>query len=426
MRNLKTFEQIWQEKLLNLSISPPEKVWEAIALQLDGQYQQRRKKAIAGWIAATIALFLGDGTLLYQSQNIINKWWGNPLVTTMHTNQEKLSDNYTTQINLQKKNANSNRSNSSIPMLQDNSSPATCQAVLESPPPTQEKDSIAPKKEDSLNKDLAEEKLGKPKAKRWWLQRSLQLGTFKQQWHYTPTFTQAGRMLITPQEQILLKREENLLKEIDTYKTLCTWGAGIEAGLQINKNWFISTGLQWRKNYAKFQSTAPIPILAKYFGNVPNLDVDTPPTIPLFSSPTIEIADQEPSLSTNLASSIQTNEIIYTHTTEFINIPVKVGYQIQKNKWRYALCTGIEVNFLIGSTFFSKAATYSSVFQKVNRTQKSGVVELQIGYQVTPLLYVQVSPSFRSVLTPLLKESTSLKLQNQQIWLLGLGIQWRL
>lgn len=427
MRNLKTFEQIWQEKLLNASISPREKVWEAIALQINEQ-QQRRKKAIAWWIAATIALFLGDGTLIYRTQSVINKWWGKVLLTTTsHVNQEKqekLSSNYATKKSLKKKNTNSHNSNSIAATLQDNNLSSNAQ-ILESTL-IEKKDNIAPKKEDSLNKDLAEEKLGKPKAKRWWIQRSLQAGIFKQQWHYASTFIQTGRMLVTPQEQILLKREENLLKEINTYKTLCTWGAGIETGFQINKNWFITAGLLWRKNYARFQSDAPVPILAKYFGNVPNLDVDNPPTSHILSSPTIETVDQELVLTTNFATSTPTNEITYTHTTESINVPIKLGYQIQKNKWRYALCTGIETNFLISSTFSSKIATYSSVFQKVNRIQKSGLVELQVGYQVTPLLYVQVSPSFRSVLTPLFKESTSLKLQNQQIWLLGLGMQWRL
>jgi len=409
--------------MLNASISPSNRVWEAIALQIDEKRQQRRKKIIAWWAAAVLALFLGDGELLYQSQGLIGRWFGEKSTfnaeiiqhTEITSNNTLIATPLKNTHNLHKKEVA--QIPNSTETEQKNHVALQAEAEFET-----EKEAVLPKKHQQ---ELTNEKVGTPKAKRWWVQRNASIGSFRQNWYYTPSPNLAGRMLSTPQEQLMLKREENLLKEIATYRTLCTWAIGTDLGFQINKNWYVSSGFQWRSNYAIFQSNAPVPIIAKFYGNVPNLDAETPPASTIVSPPAIEMVEGELNQVSALPA-IPEAEITYRHTTEFINIPLKVGYQVQKNKWRYAVALGTEASFLVNSIFSSEKATYSSVFQKVNRIQYAGLAELQIGYQVAPKLYLQVSPSFRNTFTPLFKDYSALQVQNQQSWFVGVGLQKRL
>lgn len=424
MKGLKNFEHIWQEKFLHASVNPSERVWELIALQIDEKRQQRRRKIIAWWAAAMLALFLGDGELLYQRKGLIGEWFGETNIsnfTIIHdtpTNTNKLISPTpkTTPKNPEK--AITQYANDTK-ILQEKLLTFQVKAEFEV-----EKEAVLAQKHQQ---EFSNEKVGTPKAKRWWVQQGLNVGKFQQNWHYTPSPILAGRMLNTPQEQVMLKREENLLKELSTYQTLCTWGAGMDLGFQINKNWFVSGGFQWRKSYAVFQSNAPVPILAKFYGNVPNLDVEAPPVSTINSTPSIEIAEGgQNQVAAALPNHLEVSEVTYRHTTEFISIPLKIGYQLQKNKWRGAVAVGTEANFLINNTFSSETATYSSVFEKINRVQYAGISELQIGYQIAPKLYLQVTPSFRQMLTPLFKNYSSLQLQNQKLWFVGVGMQWRL
>ncbi len=423
MKGHRNFEQIWQEKMLNASITPSDRVWEAIALQIDEKHQQKRRKILAWWAAAILALFLGDGELVYQSKGLIGKWFSKTANPDTEITQNADITSTNTFRTIPPRNTKNVRINKFVQIFnegeikQENQLNIQAKAEFET-----EKKAVLPKKHEQ---ELTNEKVGTPKAKRWWVQRNASIGSFRQNWHYTPLSNLAGRMLSTPQEQFMLKREENLLKEIATYRTLCTWTIGTDLGFQINKNWYVSSGFQWRSNYAIFQSNAPVPIIAKFYGNVPNLDAEAPPTNTLVSTPTIEMVEGELNQISALPTATET-EITYRHTTEFISIPLKVGYQVQKNKWRCAVAVGTEANFLVNSTFSSENATYSSVFQKVNRVQYAGLAELQIGYQVAPKLYLQIAPSFRNTFTPLFKDFSALQVQNQQSWFIGVGLQKRL
>ncbi|MDW8295350.1 MAG: outer membrane beta-barrel protein [Raineya sp.] len=424
MKGLKNFEHIWQEKFLYASVSPSDRVWEMIALQIDEKRQQRRRKIIAWWAAAMLALFLGDGELLYQGKGLLGKWLGEKQEIiqnfSIHSaNNEKI--NFTPAHSLQSQKNNFDELNfiAQTPETAIIQEPEKVENIIE-----EKKEEVLPK--ENKKEEVEEEAVGTPKVKRWWIQRGLQVGGFQQYWHYTPTPLLMGRMLTNPDEQIMLKREENLLKEIASYRTLCTWGAGMDLGYQLNQHWFVSGGFQYRKTYAIFQSYSQVPILAKLYGNVPNLDAQTPPASHVAIAEGVGMVEGETEQALAIPEPAPETEITYRHTTETINIPLKVGFQVQKNKWRYAVAVGAEANFLVNNTFSSENATYSSVFQKVNRIQYAGVAELQIGYQLTPKLYLQASPSFRNALTPLFRNASPLQLRNQQTWLLGLGMLWRL
>ncbi|KOY87457.1 hypothetical protein AD998_16105 [bacterium 336/3] len=406
------FEQEWRDKMLYANVAPNETVWEGVALHLaQKRKKSHTKKWIFWWAAAMFPLFLGDGQFL---------WFSNENTTPLTQQQ-----NETVTIHQ--------------PQTLTTNTPTKAKNIIikKEPLPTHENKLVFVASADYglesqkiLSKRQSEEKplevLGKPKQRRFWMQTysSLEQSFTKFDFHsLVPTASRSP--FVSP---AIAQVEKRVKDELASYTPLVSWRLGIDGGYQINHHWYVTTGLHFTRNIASLDVNAQnkYPEIAKFYGEIPvtpiPIAIATIPTTPNVES--IVTEDQDMLITTFMAVA-EPKSKKFIQKTDYISIPVKVGYQIQKNRFRYALALGAEGSYLLNNSFSSQEEQLNQVVKHLNRYQVSALAEISVGVSVSDKALLHISPTFRKSLnSPFAINSPLQQTQNFTIGLSG-GVQYR-
>ncbi|GAB4131417.1 MAG: hypothetical protein OHK0045_24450 [Raineya sp.] len=404
------FEEIWQSKFQNAQENPSEAIWEAIAWQI-GHKERQRKKWIAWWAAALIAFFLGDGRFVYKFYGEFFKGiWQKETTAVLVT-----KDNNGVQKNTEKAEANVSKkikkeifqTSVSQQNHQEEAHFFAAEAAYELAA-----EKVASKKS---SEETVKEVLGKPKKRAFWLKTYTQVQHIQPNFSYSPQLPLASRMMLNLQSA---QKEQNLQKELSSFRHLFTWGLGVEMGWQFHKNFYLLSGLQFQRSTFSFESGSSRPELAHFWGKIPE------------SEP---IANREPApmmieTETDVISMASPATIAPTATYQFrqrmdlITIPLKLGYQQVGNRWQYGVAAGVENSFLLSNTFQSKEENFGEVAQKANRLQIVALAEISVAFRINHKISLHISPSFRQFLTSPIAHNPNLKINNQSFGI-GTGVQ---
>jgi hypothetical protein len=201
---------------------------------------------------------------------------------------------------------------------------------------------------------------------------------------------------------------------------------GIEGGYQINPRWYVTTGVHLTRNMASIDVDGDnkYPEIAKFYGKIPV----TPIASLAIATPNIEAIvpeSQENIPLTNLMATQEPKTKKFIHKTDYISIPVKVGYQLNHTRFRYAVALGAEGSYLLNNSFSSQEEQLNQVTEHLNRYQVSALAEVSVGFSVSDKILLHMSPSFRKTLiSPFSVNSPLQHAQNFTVGLSG-GVQYR-
>jgi len=403
------FEEIWQSKFKDAQETPSEAVWEAIAWQV-GYKERQRKKWIAWWAAALIAFFLGDGRLVYNFYGkLFDGNWQNETIAEIAPQPERNTNPIVPNF-LNKKTQEKRKTPTHLSEKQsyEENTFFVAEAAYEL---AEEK--VASKKPEE---ETPLEKLGKPKKRAFWLKNYAQTQYVQHKYSYKLMLPEFGRMLSNLQS---LQREENLRKEIASFRHIFSWGVGAELGWQFHKNFYISSGLHYQRSLFSFQSYSQSPELAKIWGRLPEK------TQNYFSAISTPIVIETYAIEDNAGMAInEPNYSTYRFTQEmqYLTVPIKLGYQQTGHRWQYGAAIGMENNFLLNNTFRSAEETFGRVYQNTDRLQAVGLVEVSVGLRLNYRTTLHISPTFRKALGSPFKQSNELQLSTNSFGI-GLGLQ---
>ncbi|MCU0438674.1 MAG: outer membrane beta-barrel protein [Raineya sp.] len=404
------FEQEWRDKMLYANVAPNETVWEGIALHLaQKRKKSRTKKWIFWWAAAMFPLFLGDGQFLWFSN-------GNATYVSSQKNSQAtvyqpptLKTNTPTKIKntiTTKKTVNTQESKFGFTASADYSLEA--QKFLS--------------KRQSEDKVL--EALGKPKQKRLWMQTYSSLEqSFTKFDFYSLAPTASRNPFLSP---AITLAEKRVKAELASYTPLVSWRLGIEGGYQINHRWYVATGLHFTRSIASLAVDAQnkYPEIAKFYGEIPVTPIPVAAMTPTSNIEAIAPESQDIPLTSFMAVT-EPKSKKFIQKTDYISIPVKVGYQIQHARFRYAVALGAEGSYLLNNSFSSQEEQLNQVVEHLNRYQISALAEVSAGLAVSDKIILHVSPTFRkSLISPFAINSPLQQTKNITVALSG-GVQYR-
>lgn len=376
------FEEIWQSKFQDAQENPSEAIWEAIEWQI-GYKERQRKKWIAWWAAALIAFFLGDGRLVY---NFYGKFFEPPQKSLeANINTAQLVTNSVEPSKILKKHKQNNTY--SISDLDQTTSHSLSGLISAEASYELAEEKVAAKRPQE---EVVQEALGKPKKRAFWLRTQANIQQMQPEFNFKPKPQMASRILDNPS---CFLKEQNLRNEIKSFQHLFTWGAGVEAGWQFHKKLYISSGLHYQSSLFAFQSNSQTPELARVWGKKP----DKTPSFTLAATiPVTESIVPEELSSANMIPEPIPQSYQFIQKTDYLIMPIKIGYQNnQHHIWQYGIAMGLENSFLLNNSFESEHKHLQQVYRKNNRWQISGIVEVSLGYKISPTASFLFVPFYR-------------------------------
>jgi hypothetical protein len=400
------FEEIWQSKFQNAQENPSEAIWEAIAWQI-GYKERQRKKWIAWWAAALISFFLGDGRLVYNFYGKFFESQAQQSILEVSTNTAPIKEN--TDIHSKVSKNRERTYSNSIAQTEQKANHSVLPILAEAAFELAEEKVAAKTSEEAT----AQEALGKPKKRAFWLKTYANTQQVKPDFAYTPKLPAASRMIPNLQS---VQKEQNLQKEISSFKHIFTWGVGMEVGWQFHKNFYVSSGLHWQRSLFAFQSKSKIPELAQFWGRVPeNTQSFSRPQTPMVEA-IIKEEDAVAAMAEPIAPIYQ-----FEQKMDYLTMPIKIGYQQIKHRWQYGVAMGIENSFLLNNTFRGADEEFSGVYEFTNRWQAAALAEISVGVRLNHKITLLMNPSFRQFLdNPLGKSSLQFNSKGLGI---GAGLQ---
>jgi Outer membrane protein beta-barrel domain len=408
------FEKEWRDKMLYANVAPNELVWDGIALHLSQKRKKSHKKRwIIWWAAAMLPLFLGDGHLIsfFRGYSIPT-----PLEKTENITKTKISSDYI-KIPTQPKTIISNK----VSNYQKYQPKFTASADYEL-----ESQKILSKKQIE---DKPLEALGKPKQRRFWMQT---YSSIEQNFTKLNFYSLAPASSRSPFDNpAIVLADKRVKDELASYTPLMSWRLGIDGGYQINRHWYISAGIHFTRNIASMSvdGNSKYPEIAKFYGKIPVMPAPIPVAIAL-TTPNVEtiVTESQNMLTpTNLVtlSPLEPEPNRFIQKTDYISLPIKIGYQVQKNHFRYAVAIGAEGSYLLNNSFISKNESINQVVEHLNRYQVSALAEVSMGISISNKMLLHISPHFRkSLISPFAINSPLQQTQNFTVGLSS-GIQYR-
>ncbi|MDX1903399.1 MAG: hypothetical protein SFU27_04505 [Thermonemataceae bacterium] len=402
---MKNFEQEWRNKMLNSQVSPSELVWENIAQELAQNNQKVRAINKRQWIALAVLVFLplilGDGRFVWLFVGETYQRFAYKKNETTRTNDISLLTNTTQNIGKTIKKINKNNF-----LTQNPPSEAIFFAKASYELGEKEEHTNLLKKDTPL---LAQHKLGKPKMRRWRLGQNFTALQNFSTFEYTPTLQEpalSGRVMLA--DNSTAQKDKNIQKELDSYRHLFSWRAGIDFQYQFHPNFYISSGLYYQQNIASLKSfsTQPAPLISGYSENPP-------------------IASEN-NYTNLLNSNIEANqakplsqEKTYFQRGSYLQIPLKIGFQKEKNKWRYGVALGTEASFLLSNNFAQEGSSVKvDAKQNLQNVQWLALSELSLGYRVGAKTWLNINPQFRKNFVPSLQNSA---FTQKNLFSIGIG-----
>ena len=405
------FEEIWQNKFRNAQETPSEVVWEAIAWQI-GYKERQRRRWIAWWAAALIAFFLGDGRLVYNFYGKFFEYQIEAIAEAIPETETRDNKNAQTLVNKQKQRKISVTLLSPYANHQEAPNFFVAEAAYELA-----EDKIASKRPQE---EIPQEILGKPKKRAWWLKSYANSQHIQSIYTYKPNLPLiASRMMPNLQS---VQREQNIQKEIASFRHIFTWGAGLELGWQFHKNFYVSSGMHFQRSLFSFESNSHRPELATFWGRLPEI---TQPNSIVATSPTIiETAILEESTSSGIGANKPTTLSTYrfTQKMDYLSIPIKLGYQKVEHRWQYGAALGLENSFLLSNTFKNSEENFGQVMQNANRLQVAALAEISVGFRLNHKTTLHISPVYRQFLTSPLAKNPDLQINKNSLGI-GAGLQ---
>jgi len=404
-----SFEQEWRDKMLYANVTPNENVWEGIALHLSQNRKKKDKKRwFVWWVAAMFPLLLGDGKLNWQSK-------GDVLFSPPEYQKVSVEHSVEQQTPFVKKETT---------ITQKTCKPKSAQPIVFQATADYELAS-----ENILSRGSKEttplELLGKPKARRWWIQTYSALEQNHSVLSFNSLTPVASRSPFASPAIALV--EKNIKKELESRTPLVSWRAGLDMGYQATKHWYVATGVHFNRSIVSLDVDGynEYPEIAKFYGNVP---VTIPPVhVATSINPTTETIVPESSDNVPITSFLveEKKPKRFLQKTDYINIPIKVGYQIQRNHLRYAMAIGAEGSYLLNNSFQSTNNQLNQVVEHLNRYQVSAIAEVSVGFLASDKILLHVSPQFRKAfVSPFASNSPLQQVSNSTLGISG-GVQYR-
>jgi hypothetical protein len=406
------FEEEWRKKMLNASVAPSENVWEGIALHLSQKKKKTyHQKWIAGWIAVLLPFIVGDGNLqyFYEGKSV--------QANHLHFKRQDLQESGRNYLFVKNEKPPIHRPIQDIP--DDQRLNLVAEANYES-----ETEKVASKRSIEPN-PLELEKVGKPKRRRWWIQNQLGVEQTYRNIHFTPQnlYSFSRALSATP---VCSEADKRVQDELNSLKPILSYRIGVEMGFQLNQHWFIASGVHLSRSMFSLEVNPNniYPEMAKFYGKV---TTTAPPPIATSSPHDPLLLEQIPESLDNAQPATQTNAPSqnFIQQMDYVSIPVKIGYQKQAGRMRYAMATGVEGSYLLNNSFISKQNTIHQVTDYMNRLQMAAVADISVGYVVSGKTLLQISPSFRKAVNSPLAQDSPLKQKGSISLGVNMGMLYR-